>query len=341
MPALREARVAAGLSQTALASAADISRQAVGAIEAGRHRPGVDAAIALAAAVGRSVEELFAPVQAPPVSEPVLREPVPEGAAVLAARVGEQIVHASANDTLAYEGWPRANAVLRGGRPQPLPGADLDGFVLVGCDPALGLAAALLPSSGPRRLIALSGSTAMALDAMRAGRAHAALVHGPRRGLPVAPVRALRLHLARWRVGIANRGPRARSVAELCGRGAHVVQREQGASSQKAFLAAVAALGGSRPPGPLASGHVEVARRVAHGATAGVTMEPAAIRSHLAFAPLEEHVAEVWVDERWREHPAVATLGDVVRSAAFTARLALVGGYELAGCGSGSERGRA
>lgn len=342
VPGLHEARVAAGLSQAGLASAAGISRQAVGAIEAGRHRPGVDAALALAAAVGRSVEELFAPLAA--VSQPMTGEPVPEGAAVLAARVGERTVHASADDALAYEGWPRANAVLRGGRPQPLPGADLDGFLVVGCDPALGLAAALLPSNGPRRMIALSGSTATALEAVRGGRAHAALVHGPLRGLPTPQAGVLRLHLARWRVGIAHRGPRARSVAELCGRGG-VVQREPGASSQKAFLAAVAGQGGRRPPGPLASGHVEVARRVVQGATAGVTMEPAAIRSHLAFAALEEHVAEVWVDGRWREHPAVATLGEVLRSAAFTARLALVGGYELAGCGSEreaeSERGRA
>ena len=331
---LREARAAAGLSQAALASAAGISRQAVGAIEAGRHRPSVDAALALAAAVGRSVEELFAP--APAVFEAAMGEPVAEGAAVLAARVGARVVHARADDALAYEGWPRASAVLRDGRPQPLPGSDLDGFVLVGCDPALGLASALLPSSGPRRVIALSGSTTTALGALRAGRVHAALVHGPPRGLPKPPAGALRFHLARWRVGIANRGHRPRSVAELCDRGTRVVQREQGASSQKAFLAAVAAGGGRRPAGPLASGHVEVARRVAQGAAAGVTMEPAAISWHLAFEPLEEHVVEIWVDPRWREHPAVPALGDLLRSAAFTERLALIGGYELAGCGSQS-----
>jgi DNA-binding XRE family transcriptional regulator len=335
---LREARVAAGLSQAALARAAGVSRQAVGAIEAGQHRPSVDAALALAAAVGRSVEELFAP--APATSEPALGEAVAEGSAVLAARVGGRLVHAPADGALAFEGWPRANAVLRGGRPQPLPGQNLDGFVLIGCDPALGLAAAMLPSSGPRRVIALSGSTAAALDAVRAGRAHAALVHGSAGRLPAPPRGALRLHLARWRVGVANRGKRPRSVADLCGRGARIVQREPGASSQKAFLAAVAAEGGERPAGPLAPGHVEVARRVAHGATAGVTMEPAAISWQLAFGALEDHVAEIWIDERWREHPAVTAIGEVLRSPAFTARLALVGGYDLAGCGSqtGAER---
>ena len=326
---LRDARRGAGLSQATLAERAGISRQAVGAIEAGRHRPSVDAAMALASAVGRSVEELFAAPAAAPV--PVFG-PVTEGGGVLAARVGARLVYAPARDALAVEGWPRANAVMRDGRPEPLPGSDLDGLVLLGCDPALGLAAAMLPGSGPYRLVALSGSTATALAAMRDGRAHAALVHGPACGLPAPPKGALRIHLARWRVGVASRGRHPRPLAEL----ARVVQREEGASSQKAFEAALAAEGAPLPPGPVASGHLDVARRVAYGAPAGVTMEPAAIGMELAFAPLEEHVAEVWIAARAREHPAVGAIGELLRSGAFTGRLGLVGGYDLDHCGERS-----
>jgi molybdate-binding protein len=185
-------------------------------------------------------------------------------------------------------------------------------------------------------VIALSGSTASALEAMADGRAHGALVHGPAGRLPAPPEDSLRLHLARWRVGVASRGPRPRAIADLARRGARVVQREDGASSQRAFVAAVAAEGASLPRGPVATGHLDAARRVAYGAPAGVTMEPAAIGMELAFAPLEEHVAEVWVDARCREHPAVAELGDLLRSGAFTKRLGLVGGYDLAGCGARS-----
>jgi DNA-binding XRE family transcriptional regulator len=324
---LRTARRAAELSQATLAAMAGISRQAVGAIEAGQHRPSVDAAMALAAAVDRSVEELFAaPARSPAV--PVLGRPVPDGSGVLAARVGPRLVYAGAQDSLAFEGWPRPNAVMQDGLPRPLPGSDLDGFVLVGCDPALGLAAAMLPSTGPRRLIALSASTASALEAMRDGRAHGALVHGTT--LPSPPAGVTRLHLARWRVGVANRGRRPRPVAEF----ARVVQRERGASSQKAFAAAIEAAGAQLPPGPVASGHLDAARRVAYGASAGVTMEPAAITMQLAFAPLEDHVAEIWVDARWRAHPGVDAIGDLLGSAAFTSRLGLVGGYELSECGN-------
>src|SRR3954452_12693130 len=96
---LREARLAAGLSQAALAGAAGVSRQAVGAIEAGLHRPSVDAALAIAGAVGRSVEDLFG--AAAERSETVLGSPLHDGAAVLAARVGDRLVHAAARDALA------------------------------------------------------------------------------------------------------------------------------------------------------------------------------------------------------------------------------------------------
>src|SRR4051794_38131783 len=101
---LRELRVSAGLSQAALADAAGISRQMVGAIEAGLHRPNVDAALALARVVGRPVEALFgAPAELP---EPVLGEALPDGAPVLASRVGARVVYAPAGAALAYEGWP-------------------------------------------------------------------------------------------------------------------------------------------------------------------------------------------------------------------------------------------
>jgi molybdate-binding protein len=223
--------------------------------------------------------------------------------------------------------------VLDQGRPRLLPGSDLDALVVVGCDPALGLLASMLPAHGPRRLIALSGSTAAALEAMRSGRAHAALVHDRVGRLPGPPAGALRVHVARWRVGIASRGPKPRSVKDLCHRGARVVQREAGASSQKALVAAVSAEGAGPLAGPTAPGHLEVARRVAAGAVAGVTMEPAALQHELAFWALEEHVAELWVDGRWRAHAGAEATVEALRSAAFTARLELVGGYDVAGCG--------
>src|SRR5579863_7991404 len=56
---LRRAREARGLTQLELARRAGISRQALGALEAGTYQPGVAVAIALARELGDSVEGLF------------------------------------------------------------------------------------------------------------------------------------------------------------------------------------------------------------------------------------------------------------------------------------------
>src|ERR1700730_5948654 len=56
---VRNVREARGLTQLELARRARISRQALGAIEAGTYQPGVTVAIALARELGQSVESLF------------------------------------------------------------------------------------------------------------------------------------------------------------------------------------------------------------------------------------------------------------------------------------------
>lgn len=327
---VHEARRRRGLSQADLAAAAGVSRQAIGAIEAGRHRPGVDAALAISAALGRSVESLFG--EAAGGSAPVLGEPVPDGEGVVAARIGDRTVHASAGDVLGVGGWPEPNAVLRGGRVEPFADADLGAAVVVGCDPALGLAASLLRDAGAPRVLALSGTSAQSRAALEAGRAHAALVHGPAGALPDPPDGVVRVRFARWRAGVAAPG-RPPAVGELCAAGAEVVQRPEGAATQQTFLAAVAAAGHPPPPGPRADGHVDVARRVASGAAAGVTIEPAARRWGLGFSALDIHEVELWIDGRWERHPAIQALGDVIASRRFADRIAIVGGYDLGGAG--------
>jgi transcriptional regulator with XRE-family HTH domain len=331
------ARVQAGLSQEALARATGLSRQAIGAIEGGRHRPGVDAALALAGALGLSVEALFGtPGTEDSVS--VFGDAVAEGTPVLTSRVGRRRVHAPADLAGWQERWPVADARWTAGEVRPLGATADDGLVVVGCDPALSLIAAQLPSTGPRRIVAVSGSTRAALAALQAGRAHAALVHGRPDALPPAPAGVRRLHLARWRVGLATASTaRPLSLTALTGAGTDVVQRETGASSQQALLRALDTEGCAPVTGPIAGGHLAVVMRVAAGARAGVTMEPAAVHGRLGFLPLEEHAVELWIASEHRDHPAVDALGGVLVSRTLHARLAAIGGYDLTGCGSSVE----
>jgi molybdate-binding protein len=63
-------------------------------------------------------------------------------------------------------------------------------------------------------------------------------------------------------------------------------------------------------------------------------MEAAARSFGLGFRPLEDHAVELWLDARWVALPAAAALVEVLASAAFRSRIELIGGYDLAGCGS-------
>jgi molybdate-binding protein len=96
----------------------------------------------------------------------------------------------------------------------------------------------------------------------------------------------------------------------------------------------VAAAGIPAPPGPRAGGHIDAARLAATLGCGAITTESAARAFGLRFVALEEHTVEVWLAERWLEHPAASALGDVLASAAFTERVSQFGGYDLAGCGT-------
>src|SRR5262249_43944863 len=56
---LQQCRLAAGLSQSELARRTGVSRQALGAMEAGVYQPGVGVALRVARLLGESVEVLF------------------------------------------------------------------------------------------------------------------------------------------------------------------------------------------------------------------------------------------------------------------------------------------
>lgn len=326
---VRERRRAAGLSQQALAARAGVSRQLVGAVEAGRHLPRVDAAAALARALGVPLESLLRP-PAEQVVAAVGNLPVP-GVPVRVGRVGDRLVCGSCPP--GATSWGMADGLVDREGVELLPGAD-PGAVVVGCDPALGIAEALVTASRGPRLMSVSASSAAAVAALGGRRAHAAVVHGPPGGLPRAPGGVGRWRLGRWRVGLAAAAATPGWERAALTGGGDVVQREPGAAVQAAFERAVDGAGGARPPGPRVGGHLEAARAARQRGLPAVTIEPAAAAAGLAFHPLEVHTCELWVGDRWRDEPGVVALLEVVGSARWRARVAAVGGYDLAGSGS-------
>jgi DNA-binding XRE family transcriptional regulator len=324
-----------GLSQADLARAAGLTRPLVSAVETGRHIPSVKAAIAIAGALGVTVEGLFGPEPPRPVALPAFGSPPLGAGAVTVIRVGDDLVYTSlphwgAGDT----GWSRPDGVVREGRLDLFPDADTSGLAVAGCDPALGLAASLLPARGPERLVPIHASTKDALEALRAGRVHAALVHGVPGHLP-EPLEVRRWRLARWRVGLATR-PGGGIELSRVGRGeVRAARREPGAESQKALERALRRAGAPRRMrGPVAAGHVDAARLVAEGAAdVAITIEAAALAFGLDLQALEEHVVEIWVGAGWAGQPGAAALLEAVASPSFRLRLEALGGYDLSGAG--------
>lgn len=329
---LQRARERASLTQAELADRAGVSRQLVSSVEAGRHAPAVDAALRIAAVLGESVEALFG--EPPGPARSVLGGPLQEGDPVVVGRVGDHLVASPTSGFSAGDAsWAMPDAIVEHGDIRMLPGAQATGLVVVGCDPVLGLCESLLSRGGGRRLVAVPGTSGAAVAALAGGRAHAALVHGPAGRLPAPPVAVRRIHLARWRVGIGL-GARRRvgSLEELLSGRIRLVQREESAASQQALVRA----GGELVPRATvrARGHVDAARRAAIGGCAAVTFEPAANQHGLAFLPLETHAVELWIDERWLDHPGAQALGDLLCSSAFHERVRPIGGYDLDGCGA-------
>lgn len=325
MSNLKSHRRAAGLTQAQLAKQAGVSRQLVGAVEAGRHLPRVDAGIALAAALGVDVAQLFAVAPAP---RDVLTGAAPAaGTLVRAARVGDSAV--TAPMLSGTGGWSVADAIVEANSLNQLE-AHAPGLVVAGCEPGLEILERMLREAGMGALSVMA-SSAVAIDALAAGRVHAAVVHGPALARYAEAGSTVRFRLGAWQVGLAaspDSDPQWFGEAEA-GRIA-VVQREQGAGVQRTFEERA----GDSVPGPIVTGHVAAAERAMITGMPAVTIEPAACALGASFEALDVHDVEIWVAEAWARERFVAAALDMIQSPRFQLRLRAVGGYDLSGSGS-------
>ena len=331
---LQEARLAARLTQAELAARARVSRALVSAVEAGRHLPRVDAALALAEALGTTAAALFGSERPAPV-DAISGLAAAPGTAVRIGFVGAQAVTTPARH--GDEGWEPVDDVI--GAPEAAAAIARDPqLVVAGCEPGLRLLERLLEARGTHAL-AIGASTTTSLAALQAGRLHAAVIHydveSGAPGIGDRPV--VRIHLARWRVGLA--GPRGgRSdwwKSALSGR-RPVIQRETGAGTQKAFERARRARGrasAAGAPGPRVASHLAASRLCQATGLPAVTIEPAAAAAGVAFHPLENHVVELWLSPAQLAEAGVVQLLEALHSAHYRRTLESVGGYDLSQLG--------
>jgi DNA-binding XRE family transcriptional regulator/molybdate-binding protein len=331
-----ERRKALGLTQTELALASQLSRPLISAVETGRHVPSVKAALAIAEVLGTTVEDVFGEPESAENHVAALGIPPSSGAPVVAVRVGDLLsYHPLADRGAKGSSWDRADGLYRNGRVELFEDADTSGFAVAGCEPALGLAASLLPGSGPQRLVAISASSADAIEALNAGRIHAAVVHGRPGHLRRSSQAVRRFLLPGWKVGLASRVGLPSGLEQIARGKLKAARRDEGAESQRALDRALAPYGGAaKLVGVPASGHFDAARRVADGSVdVGVTMEAAALVYGLVFSPLEDHRVELRIAEEWEDHPGARALLELVLSDAFGHRLEAFGGYDVSQTG--------
>ncbi len=368
---VRAARQALGLSQAALAAATQLSRQSIGAIEAGRALPAVDVALRIAAALQRSVEELFA---APAAATPLVTSRVGGGASaawpgrVALAQIGGQwlsypLSGEAARTSADAVALPVAEQAAQQRRRSSTlavtpvrPLAEVQGnLVLMGCALGLGLLAdrlnALPGASGAAgRCLWLTRSSSEALAALASGHTHLAGVHlmDSKTGQPsLSDVRRLSgkqplsvLTLARWEAGLltaAGNPGQLRSAADLAHPGLRLVVREAGSGARRLLERELARAGLPRSlasSAPLrASGPLQVALAVAMGAAdTGVATRDAALAYGLHFVPLAEERYDLVLPQPLLSDTRVQRLLDTLSAAPCRRELAALG-YDVSRCG--------
>lgn len=363
---LRLARQARGFSQQQLASMAGVSRQAVSAVESGHSDPSLRVALALAQALGLSVEELFGPGEpATPVTAVSVAPLRGRTDRVALAPVGDRFVALPLRgDTgsglgflpsggLANPANLAGTAAVTGGRngagfeliPVRPVGPPRPTLVVAGCDPALPLLATPLALLDPPVAFAWwpCGSAA-ALRLASQGLVHAAGVHTQgdsiETGRPL-PDEANVVGFTAWREGIAVR-PDLKSVVTgldaIAKLGLRIVNREPGAEARRLLDAKRQrlSLDGADLLGydTQAAGHLQVASAVAAGlAEAGVASEPAARAYGLAFIPLAEERFSLVIPGEHVASREVQALLKVLSSPWLLAQLGSLPGYDAATCG--------
>jgi molybdate-binding protein/DNA-binding XRE family transcriptional regulator len=338
---IRGHRLRLGWSQQDLALRAGLSRTGVGAIESGRLVPSTAAALALAAALGCRVDDLFRLRRANVEGPGWAWNPRGLSGRYWHAEIGGRTllypVEASPLGLIPHDGTYRGGVVE--GRGQSDPSKTL---VLACCDPAVGLLADELARSSGIRLITLGRSSRNALGLLGAGVVHVAGVHlAKSRDLDgneaivreTVGVGFTLLQVAGWEEGIAfSPSRKLASVGEAVGSSLRWVGREVGSGARQCLDEL---LGDRRPPRRCASDHQGVVEAVRSGwADVGVCLRLVAEEVGLDFLGLREESYDLCFPSILEGDPRIRALFAAVQSSSYRRAISELPGYDATESGA-------
>lgn len=377
---LKTIRISRGLSQSALAAMAGITRQAVYAMESDQYLPTTGVALRLAEALNCRVEDLFSLMAAGEELEGELIGPVPTDQApsvrVKVARVGDRVVVrpvAQLGEVLNFT--VAADGLISTGRPS---GGSSRGvkrvrvrllrdrremertIVVAGCDPAIFLAGDHLRRRLEKATVVgwTMGSRA-ALEALKRQEVHMAGLHLVDAKSGESNLPYLRRHLrgqdvtvvtfASWEQGLmvqAGNPKSLRGIEDLARKDIVLINREEGSGARLLLDQRLTALGIKpaqvRGYDRVTTSHLEVARLIAEGqARVGVGVRAAAQLRGLEFLPLQEERYDLVMPTAYvASHPGVTSFLDMMVSRPFRTEIEALGGYDTRETGKIQELGR-
>jgi molybdate-binding protein/DNA-binding XRE family transcriptional regulator len=345
-------RTRLGWSQGELARRSGLSRAGISAIETGRLVPSTAAALALASALGCTVEALFRLAGARSAAEraswawpPNYTGPCRYWRAQLGGRVLLYPVEVSPLGLLPHDGYFQDGAFLD--HPGSEPARTL---VLASCDPAVGLLAAELAHAADLRLIVVPRSSRAGLELLARGLVHAAGIHLARSEKEDGNAVAVRTHLATetgqdfqllrladWEEGIALAPAlglttvRAAVTARL-----RWVWREPGSGARQCLdeLPGKAVRHDPSRPMLCATDHRGVADAIRSSwADAGVCLRLTCEEAKLSFLSVRHEAYDICFPEAFIGDPRQRALVHAARAAAFRQSLGELPGYDTARTG--------
>ena len=334
-------RISREWSQAELASRAGISRAAVSAIEGRRLTPSVAAALALAAALECSVEELFsrptpATARGPewawaPRSQPCRFWEAEVSRRQLLYPVEATSLNPAPHDGISDRGFHQRRGTM----------SAESTLTLACCDPAASLLAAEYARASAFRLLVFPRGGRAALELVHQGLVHLAGLHLSTVECPERNAETVRSNLGdhyhllratRWEEGIALPGDDpTRSPESLARSSRRWAARESGSAARECLDELL----GHQPfSGREVHGHAAVAEAVYSGwADAGICVRLCAEEAGLNFLPVRTEVLDFCFSASIRNDPRIQALIRLLRSDGYRRLQSELPGYDGRGTG--------